>query len=53
VGKAFAKTSCNYIKFIETQEAADFIKQSNYIGYTFFLKGSRGMKMESLVDLIS
>lgn len=53
VGKAFAKTDGPYLKFTETKEAADYLIQSNFKGYTIFLKGSRGMKMESLVDHIS
>ncbi len=53
VGKAFAKTECDYLKFNETMDAASYIKNSQLTGHTFFLKGSRGMKMESLVDVIS
>jgi UDP-N-acetylmuramoyl-tripeptide--D-alanyl-D-alanine ligase len=53
IGKAFAKTDCTYLKFIETKEAAAYLDSQQFSQYTFFLKGSRGMKMESLVDHIS
>jgi UDP-N-acetylmuramoyl-tripeptide--D-alanyl-D-alanine ligase len=53
VGKAFAITQSKYLKFIETKEAAAYIEQQQFKNYSFFLKGSRGMKMETLVDPIS
>ncbi|MCG9879210.1 MAG: UDP-N-acetylmuramoyl-tripeptide--D-alanyl-D-alanine ligase [Bacteroidia bacterium] len=53
VGKAFAKTEAPYLKFSETQEAANYIKDAKFSNCTFFLKGSRGMKMECLVEVIS
>lgn len=53
VGKAFAKTNSHYLKFEQTQSLAEYFAanppQQNFI----FLKGSRGMKMESLVEKIS
>jgi UDP-N-acetylmuramoyl-tripeptide--D-alanyl-D-alanine ligase len=53
VGKAFAKTNSHYLKFEQTQSLAEYFTanppQQNFI----FLKGSRGMKMESLVEIIS
>jgi UDP-N-acetylmuramoyl-tripeptide--D-alanyl-D-alanine ligase len=52
VGKAFNKTQTNYQKFETTPELIDFLK-SNPIANSFvFLKGSRGMKIESLVDVL-
>ncbi|MCF8447028.1 MAG: UDP-N-acetylmuramoyl-tripeptide--D-alanyl-D-alanine ligase, partial [Bacteroidia bacterium] len=52
VGKAFNKTQTNYQKFETTPEVIEFLK-SNPIANSFvFLKGSRGMKIESLVDVL-
>jgi UDP-N-acetylmuramoyl-tripeptide--D-alanyl-D-alanine ligase len=54
VGEEFYQTNCEQTnKFITTAEAADFIKQQNYKNHAFFIKGSRGMKLETLVDFIN
>lgn len=52
VGKAFAKTQCNYAKFLETADCRAALIEQNLAGKFFFLKGSRGMKLESLVEVI-
>ncbi|MFI5221416.1 MAG: UDP-N-acetylmuramoyl-tripeptide--D-alanyl-D-alanine ligase [Bacteroidia bacterium] len=38
--------------FKTTEEAIEFIKQKNYSGKNFFMKGSRGMKLETIADVI-
>lgn len=53
VGKAFAKTNTNYHKFEQTQDLAAFFTANPPLQKFIFLKGSRGMKLESLVENIS
>lgn len=52
VGKAFANTNCKYAKFLETADCRAALIAQNLDGKFFFLKGSRGMKLESLVEVI-
>lgn len=52
VGKAFYKTQTHYKKFEETKELAAYFKENPPQQKFIFLKGSRGMKMESLIDFI-
>jgi UDP-N-acetylmuramoyl-tripeptide--D-alanyl-D-alanine ligase len=52
VGKAFANTNCKYAKFLETADCRAALIEQNLDGKFFFLKGSRGMKLESLVEVI-
>ena len=51
VGKEFGKcTSKNDALFIETtEEAKDWFQKQNFQNSTFLIKGSRGMKMESII----
>ncbi len=52
VGKAFASTQANFKKFSDTQACMLFL-QNNPLEHAFvFLKGSRGMKLETLLDVI-
>ncbi len=52
LGTAFSKTQSAYKKFSNTQECGTYL-QANPLNQAFvFLKGSRGMKLESLLDLI-
>ncbi|MBP7510667.1 MAG: UDP-N-acetylmuramoyl-tripeptide--D-alanyl-D-alanine ligase [Bacteroidia bacterium] len=53
VGKAFAKTNSHYLKFEQTQSLAEYFTANPPQQKFVFLKGSRGMKMESLVEIIS
>jgi UDP-N-acetylmuramyl pentapeptide synthase len=53
VGKAFSKTNSSYQKFEQTQELADYFTANPPQQKFIFLKGSRGMKLESLVENIS
>jgi UDP-N-acetylmuramoyl-tripeptide--D-alanyl-D-alanine ligase len=53
VGNEFYQTNCEQSnKFKATAEAAEFLKQQDYKNHAFFIKGSRGMKLETLVDFI-
>lgn len=54
VGEEFYQTNCSLAhKFKTTIEAADFLKENNCKNYAYFIKGSRGMKLETLVDFIN
>lgn len=52
VGKAFYKTQSNFQKFEQTLEVAHFLKASPIKDKFVFLKGSRGMKIESLIEVL-
>jgi UDP-N-acetylmuramoyl-tripeptide--D-alanyl-D-alanine ligase len=52
VGKAFYKTQSNFKKFEQTLEVAHFLKASPIKDKFVFLKGSRGMKIESLIEVL-
>jgi UDP-N-acetylmuramoyl-tripeptide--D-alanyl-D-alanine ligase len=52
VGKDFYVNKQEGSYFFESTEAAKtFFQAQNFENYTLFIKGSRGMKMESLLDL--
>jgi UDP-N-acetylmuramoyl-tripeptide--D-alanyl-D-alanine ligase len=55
VGKAFeAQNKIDTIKSFETtEEAKVYIQSKNYRGANFFIKGSRGMRLETLLDCIN
>ena len=55
VGEEFMKQNKNSAyTFLKTNEAAiDFVKQLNLISKNIFMKGSRGMKLESIAEVIS
>lgn len=51
VGNDFCNTQhASYNSFKTTAEAAEFIKQQNYQHQLVFIKGSRGMKLETLAE---
>jgi UDP-N-acetylmuramoyl-tripeptide--D-alanyl-D-alanine ligase len=54
VGKAFeAQNKTDKIKSFETtEEAKVYVQSKNYRGANFFIKGSRGMRLETLLDCI-
>ncbi len=54
VGEEFASTKSekNIRKFKTTQELYDFIKKKPITNFTVLLKGSRGMRLETLVKLL-
>ncbi|OYU94674.1 MAG: UDP-N-acetylmuramoyl-tripeptide--D-alanyl-D-alanine ligase [Bacteroidetes bacterium B1(2017)] len=50
VGKAFCRTNTAYKKFEQTKEVAAFLTENPFKNKFVFLKGSRGMKIESLIE---
>ncbi len=52
VGKAFYKTICDFRKFEQTSDVIEELKSNPISSKFVFLKGSRGMKLESLIDFI-
>jgi UDP-N-acetylmuramoyl-tripeptide--D-alanyl-D-alanine ligase len=53
VGSEFYKTSSdNYRKFITTDACREFLGKEKLKGYTVLIKGSRGMRMESLTEVL-
>ena len=55
VGEEFMKQNKNSAyTFLKTNEAAiEFVKKMNLTGKNIFMKGSRGMKLESIADVFS
>jgi len=53
VGEEFYKTSSNnYIKFKTMNECKSYLQKNNVIKNTVLIKGSRGMKMEALQEVL-
>jgi UDP-N-acetylmuramoyl-tripeptide--D-alanyl-D-alanine ligase len=52
VGKAFCKVDSNYRKFETTAEVISHLKDNPLQQHFIFLKGSRGMKLETLVEYL-
>lgn len=52
VGKAFHRTQSPFRKFETTTEVQAFLKEQVLDSRFIFLKGSRGMKLESLIEYI-
>lgn len=52
VGKEFAKyaSSVNARSFLSADEVKEHIRANDFSGNTFFLKGSRGMKLETILE---
>jgi UDP-N-acetylmuramoyl-tripeptide--D-alanyl-D-alanine ligase len=51
VGEEFSKTKhAGYLAFIKTEDAKDYLLQQKIQNGMVFLKGSRGMKLETLLD---
>lgn len=53
VGKEFSRLQENYKWFSSSREAADFIKEHKPENASILIKGSRGSKMEILLEAIS
>lgn len=54
VGEEFAKTAHEgCLSFTTTADCLAHLQETNYTGETFFIKGSRGMKLETLTEAIS
>jgi UDP-N-acetylmuramoyl-tripeptide--D-alanyl-D-alanine ligase len=52
VGKAFSKVESNFRKFETTAEVIAHLKENPLQQHFVFLKGSRGMKLETLVEYL-
>ncbi len=53
VGEEFFKLpENNYLKFKTTNECKDYLQKNNIEGTTILIKGSRGMKMEALQEVL-
>lgn len=50
IGENFRGMSRNTLWFINNRECFDFIKNNPIAGYTILMKGSRGVKLEILVE---
>lgn len=55
VGEEFMKQNKNssYKSFKTTDETIEYLKQLNFTNKNIFMKGSRGMKLESIAEVIS
>lgn len=54
VGEAFSKQKADtMLQFKTTPDAITYLKQQNLSGKNIFIKGSRGMKLESLLEFIN
>ncbi len=51
VGGDFAGLKHSFLFFNNVTEAGDWIKQHSTAGSTYLIKGSRSMKMETIVDV--
>ncbi len=52
VGENFAKTTSKCIKFDSTDEVYNYLKNLNPQGFSILVKGSRGMKLELLTEVL-
>lgn len=52
VGSIFNATNHDFSSFETTKEARAFLMEQNISSCTILLKGSRGMKLETLIDLL-
>ncbi|MCK9481196.1 MAG: UDP-N-acetylmuramoyl-tripeptide--D-alanyl-D-alanine ligase [Bacteroidia bacterium] len=49
VGEVFAKVHSSPTSFLDVKSLISFLEQNKISGYTVLLKGSRGMKLETLI----
>lgn len=52
VGKEFRTTRANYRQFETSADAADYVKEHKPEGASILIKGSRGSKMETLLEAL-
>jgi len=52
IGKVFASLNSEYKKFVNVESAYDWLKANPVIGAIVLVKGSRGIKLEKLIDLL-
>jgi len=50
VGNEFLKVKSKYPTFQNTDKAIDFLNKKDFKNFTILLKGSRGIKLEKLID---
>ena len=48
----FEKTNCNFTKFHNVDEVKEAIRQENLSGYYILIKGSNGIKLFQLPELL-
>ena len=48
VGEEFAKTKSHFQTFLHTDNCKEYLKQNPFSNYSILIKGSRGMKLETL-----
>lgn len=54
VGEEFSKQpAAGMLQFVTTADAVAYLQQQNLTGKNIFIKGSRGMKLESLLEFIA
>ena len=51
VGALFNNTKTNFPKFIDTEELVNIIDKMNLTNHVILLKGSRGIKLEQIINL--
>jgi UDP-N-acetylmuramoyl-tripeptide--D-alanyl-D-alanine ligase len=54
VGPVFKKLSDSYgyKSFIDTGELRDYLKKKSLMGFTILIKGSRGIRLEKIYDVL-
>jgi UDP-N-acetylmuramoyl-tripeptide--D-alanyl-D-alanine ligase len=50
VGKEFSRLKSNYPTFKNTNDMIEFLNKKDFKNFTILLKGSRGIKLEKLID---
>tara|TARA_Y100000589_G_scaffold331448_2_gene385053 strand:+ start:1185 stop:2474 length:1290 start_codon:yes stop_codon:yes gene_type:complete len=50
VGQEFIKVKSNFTAFENTDKVIEFLNKKDFKSYTILLKGSRGIKLEKLID---
>jgi UDP-N-acetylmuramoyl-tripeptide--D-alanyl-D-alanine ligase len=50
VGEEFSKLKSNYPTFENTNDAITFLNKKDFKNFTILLKGSRGIKLEKIID---
>ncbi|MBT4959054.1 MAG: UDP-N-acetylmuramoyl-tripeptide--D-alanyl-D-alanine ligase [Flavobacteriaceae bacterium] len=50
VGEEFSKLKSNYPTFQNTNDAITFLSKKDFKNFTILLKGSRGIKLEKIID---
>ena len=53
VGGEFSKVASQYRAFVTTADLIEFLKESNIIGKTILIKGSRGIALEQTIAYLN